>query len=202
MDFIITPAIAGILVMAIALATLILNMLNGILVQPTSGIIVVGTPLVDYCKIETAANCIPGRVAAQGTADGQTVVASGSNDPIGWFLYEDAHESYKPATRATAYALAAMAPIGYGRNFGILGSIASGQGAVAKGKYLRVTSAGQLALATVALTLASGSTAVTSSAANGAIISGDRAAAQIVAIALESVDATSAAKDCCVLSLI
>jgi hypothetical protein len=94
-----------------------------------------------------------------------------------------------------------MAPVLFGGNFLVVGRLASGQN-VTKGARLVAAASGELTAAT-ALTVKTGATGVTSSAANGAITTGTLGDEGIVvAIAQESVNATSAAADIVVLSLI
>jgi len=187
-------------ILLVLVALLLVHMLM-VITQPSNGVIVQGNPMVDHRKVETATNVIPGRLAKKGTADHQIVVCGASDNPVGWVGYEYAHASYQPADRSTAYAADAMAPIYFGGGFIVLASIASGNN-VTWGMRLKPAANGQLAIATTALTIASGSTNVTSTKANGSgIISGD-AAGIIVGIAMESVNASAAAKNCAVLSLI
>ena len=187
-------------ILLVLVALLLVHMLM-VITQPSNGVIVQGNPMVDHRKVETATNVIPGRLAKKGTADHQIVVCGASDNPVGWVGYEYEHASYQPADRTTAYAADDMAPVYYGGGFVVLASIASGNN-VTKGMRLKPAANGQLAIATTALTIASGSTNVTSTKANGSgIISGD-AAGIIVGIAMESVNASAAAKNCAVLSLI
>jgi len=168
--------------------------------KPTNRIVVAGEPIVHECKVETATNMYPGRLVQKGTNDDDIVVGTATGMPIGWLGYEQAHSAYQPSTVDTAYSLNDRAPVLNGGKFVIVGRLATGEN-VSKGDLLVPAANGELKKAST-LTVAAGATAVTSTAANGDIISGHYGDAPIVARAMESVDASGGAADIMVLSLI
>lgn len=171
-----------------------------VLTQPSGKIVALGEPLVDELNVETATNMYPGRLVKKGTNDNDIVVCGAGEKPVGWLGWEHAPGPDRPATLATAYGADDRAPVLYGGHFVIKAKLASGQN-VSKGDWLVPAADGMVAAAS-ALTVDSGGTSVTSTAANGAIISGDVGDNIIVGIAMESVNASSGAKDILVLSLI
>lgn len=188
------------LILAVMAVILIVNEFM-VITQPTGGVLVNGTPLIDQRSVETATNVIPGRLLTKGTADYQVIVCTASLNPLGWCGYEGAQAGFTPSTRATAYGTDDECPMYYGGHFSVLGKLVTGNNVTA-GMALKPAAAGKLAIAVEALTTASGSTAVTSVAADGANIVLGESGFRKVAIALESVNATSADLDCAVLSLI
>lgn len=171
-----------------------------VLKKPSGRIVAVGDPLVDELKVETATNMYPGRLVKKGTNDDDIVVCDASGKPVGWLGWEQAAGPYRPSTIATAYGADDWAPVLYGGHFVIKAKLANGEN-VSKGAFLVPAANGQVKEAS-AFEVDSGGTSVTSSAANGAIISGEVGDNIIVGIAMESVDASSGAKDILVLSLI
>ncbi len=170
-------------------------------VKPTNKIVAGGNPLVQELKVETATNMYPGRLVKKGTNDDDIVVNTAAGAAIGWLGYEQANPVFMPADVDTIYVQNDMAPVLNGGGFFVVGRLASGQN-VTKGTPLVGAANGELIAAT-ALSVATGATQVTSSAANGAIITGSLGAqGVIVAIAEQSVDASSAAADIVVRSLI
>lgn len=199
---IVAPALVWIIVVIIVL--LLAGLTGAVdvgMVHPANKIVLRGTPLVQSERIETVANMYPGRLVKRDTTDGDMEVNTVGNPPTGWLGYEQASGDYKPATEDTIYVVNDIAPRLFGGGFVIIGRIKTGEGVITKGDFLTPGAAGEL-LKAVAINVDSGTTAVTSIAANGAVISGSLLDAPIVAIAQETVDATSAAKDCAVLSLI
>lgn len=167
---------------------------------PTGKIVVLGDPLVDECKVETATNMYPGRLVKKGTNDDDVVVCGAGEKPTGWLGYEHAPSPDRPATVDTAYGAGDWVPVLYGGHFVINARLANGQ-SVARGAWLVPAANGELTAAS-SLSVDSGGTSVTSTAANGGIISGDVGDNIVVAIAMETVDASGGAKDIMVLSLI
>jgi len=168
--------------------------------KPTNKIVVGGEPLVQELKVETATNMYPGRLVTKGTNDDDVVVCGATDKPIGWLGFEHTQPAYRPADVDTIYAQNDQAAVLNGGHFFIVGRLASGEN-VSKGDWLVPAANGELKAAS-ALTVDSGATTVTSSAANGAIISGEVGDNIVVAIAEESVDATAGAADIMVRSLI
>jgi len=144
--------------------------------HPTGRIIDQGTPLVDFYKIATAANCYPGRLVIKDTTDNQIQACGAGGAALGWLGYEDANENFRPDTVDTIYEAGDFVPVLFGGHFTLVGSLAAGE-SVAAGAKLKAAANGELAAATVGTDY-------------------------VVAIARETVDATSAAADILVSSLI
>lgn len=147
-------------------------------VKPTNKIVAGGNPLVQELKVEIATNMYPGRLVMKGTNDDDIVVNTAAGAAIGWLGYEQANPVFMPADVDTNYVQNDMAPVLYGGGFLIVGRLASGQN-VTKGTRLVAAANGELAAAT--------------SLPDEGIV---------VAIAHQSMDASSAAADIVVLSLI
>ncbi|WP_319506008.1 hypothetical protein [uncultured Methanolobus sp.] len=145
-------------------------------VKPANKIVAGGSPLEQELKIENVTNMYPGRLVKKGTNDDDMVVNTAAGATLGWLGYEQTNPAFMPTDIDTIYALDDMAAVLYGGSFLIVGSLASGQN-VTKGARLKAAADGELA---------------------AGIVGTD----EIVAIAEESVDATSAAADIVVLSLI
>jgi hypothetical protein len=170
-------------------------------VKPNNKIVAGGNPLVQELKIETATNMYPGRLVKKGTNDDDIVVNTAGGNALGWLGYEQTNPVFMPTDVDTIYAQNDMAAVLNGGHFYVVGRLASGQN-VTKGTPLVGAANGELTAAT-ALTVGTGAVAVLSSAANGAITTGTLGSeGMIVAIAQQSVDASSAAADIVVLSLI
>lgn len=168
--------------------------------KPANKIVVAGDPLVMQQNIETATNCYSGRLVKKGTNDNDIVVNTAAGNPTGWLGYEQVGTGM-PDSVDSIYSAGAQAPVLYGGKFVIVGHLASGEN-VAKDDQLVAAANGELKKAS-SLAVATGATPVTSSAANGAIVSGSvPLEGPIVAKAMESVNATSAAADIMVLSYI
>lgn len=158
----------------------------------TKGVLVVGDPLYETLTVETVTNVKPGRLCKKDSGDKAIEVCGAGNDPIGVIGYEKTPNDSKPADIDTAYAADADCAVYIGGAFVFMGILASGE-SVARGAALIPAANGELAAA-AALTIDSGATGVTSSAANGAIISGDIGDDHIVAYAQETVDASGGAE--------
>lgn len=148
-------------------------------------------PMIDtYCQVETATNMYPGRLVKKGTADTDLVVATAGSNPYGWLGYEQAAITERPASMTTAYAADDIPPVLRGGGFVILATLSTSQ-TIAKDDALVADAAGQVKKAS-ALGIVSGSTDVTSAAANGTTtISGSAGTERIVGYAEESVTTTS-----------
>lgn len=145
-------------------------------VKPANKIVAGGSPLTQELKVETATNMYPGRLVKKGTNDDDMVVNTAGGPALGWLGYEQTNPVFMPTDVDTIYVQDDMASVLYGGGFLIVGSLASGQN-VTKGARLKA-------------------------AANGELAAGIVGTDEIVAIAEESVDASSAAADILVLSLI
>jgi len=170
------------------------------LVKPTNAILVQGKPFVQELKIETATNCYPGRLVITGTNDDDVVVCGAAGIAFGWLGYEQADANFMPTNVDTIYTVNHMAPVLYGGNFVIVGHLANGE-SVKKGDRLTAGASGELIKA-VASTVTAGATPVTGSAATGTISGGIPLGGIVVAIALETVNASTGAADIMVKSMI
>lgn len=142
--------------------------------KPTNEILVAGTPLVQILKIETVDNCYPGRLVKKDTTDGQIEVCGADGSAIGWLGYEQTIKKHRPADVDTIYLVNAHVAVLHGGHFVVVARLASGQN-VAKGAKLEAAADGEVTA------LSSGT---------------------MIAIAEESVNATAAAADIMVRSLI
>ena len=113
-------------------------------VKPTNKIVVAGKPLVQELKVETATNMYPGRLVTKGTNDDDIIVNTASTAVIGWLGYEQiTNPGFQPDTVDSIYIINAQAPVLNGGGFVIVGRLASGQ-SVAKDAKLKATAAGEL----------------------------------------------------------
>lgn len=168
--------------------------------KPTHKIVVAGTPKVVEKKIGTVANCYPGRLVEYVTGQAEIKVGTAAGKVIGWLGYEQAHGDYRPATVDTIYLDNAFVPVLYGGGFSVVASLASGDN-VTIGALLVAAASGELTEAD-ALAVPAGSTAVTSTSAAPAITGAYGSQGLVVARAMEDKDASSAAADIVVESLI
>lgn len=173
---------------------------------PTNKIIAQGKPpIVQQLSVESGTNMYPGRLAITGTATTQCSVGGAAGDVIGWVGYEQAGAIYTDAhTVDTIFVTGDEVPILSGGGFIINARLANGQN-VAKGARLVAAASGELTVATAAaMAIAAGSTAVTSDKAQPDEAVSGSAGAQgiVVAIAMQTVNASGGAADILVLSLI
>jgi hypothetical protein len=170
--------------------------------KPNNAILVGGSPLVAEAKITTVTSMYAGRLVKKGTNDGDIVVNTAAGDAIGWLGYEQLRNSgYLPETVDTIYVVNAIAPVLYGGGFVVVGRLAQGQN-VAAGARLVAAASGELTVAIAAIATTGASTASAVDATTPHISGSVGAQGMIVAIAMESVDASSAAQDIMVQSLI
>lgn len=147
------------------------------LVKPVNKIVAAGEPLVQELKVEAATNMYPGRMVKGGTADDDVVVTSATNgDFVGFLGFEQTAPSMRPSTPDTIYVIGDKAAVLNGGGFVIVGRLASGQ-SVGKGDPLAAAADGELTAATIGTHT-------------------------VVAYAAETVNATSAAADIMVRSVI
>lgn len=168
---------------------------------PTNSIIAGGKPLVQELKVETATNMYPGRLVKKGTADDDIVVNTAAGAALGWLGYEQTDPVFMPDDVDTIYAANAQAAVLFGGGFLITGSLASGQ-SVVKGDRLVAAASGELTIAVAAIATTGSATASVVDATTPTIDGSVGSDGIIVAIAQQTVDASSAAKDIVVLSLI
>jgi hypothetical protein len=165
---------------------------------PANGVLAGGQPLVQELIVGSdAAALYPGRLVVR-SADGADYVkeaGDGAQNVIGW-----AGIPYNKG-KDDQLAQGDIIPVYNGGGFRILTTLANGQ-TVQKGDYLVVTTGGKVKKATQ-LNIRSGSTTVTSTAANGNIVDGSvPAEGIIVAVAEEDKDATAGDQPLVVRSLI
>ena len=142
--------------------------------KPSNQIVVWGQPATETLKVETATSVYPGRLVKKGTNDDDIVVAT-AGAHYGWAGYEHTIKKYRPATVDTIYSDDDQIAVLKGGGFGIVARLASGQN-VTKGALLY--------------------------GFTGELSAGTAGTHHIVAIAEESVDASSAAADIMVRSLL
>lgn len=134
---------------------------------------------------------IPGKVVKRGTNDTDIIVGTAGCKPSGFLGHEQAPVHFKPANKDTAYIAGASAPVLKGGDYELDAWLAAGQ-TITKDDFLVPDDDGNLKIAS-ALSLATGSTDVTSSSANGAIINGSLGKEFIIAQASVSKTTTTAA---------
>lgn len=189
----VTVAVAFAAVMAIVA-------IFSVLQKPTNDVYAGGNdPVVEEFVVETATTMYPGRLVQIGTNSNDVVVCAAGANPIGWLGYSHCSPTFKPDTVDTIYEAADRVPVLRGGGFYIVGSLLNGVGAVTKGQQLIPAAGGEVTIAAV-LTVDAGSTAVTSTLANGAVISGEIGDDQVVGTAAEAADSTASAVDILILS--
>jgi len=161
-------------------------------------VVIAGSPVIEELTAE-GVGVKPGRLVKKGTAATQVVVVAAATDkPSGWVGWdgEGAHPGASPATKDTAYTAGKKAPIWYGPGTIGWGVLASGQN-VTKDTPLIPAANGELAAASnIAAEEQAGTRHV--AATGGSFPPGG----MIVAFAKENCDATSAAKQIVIESLI
>jgi hypothetical protein len=136
-------------------------------VQPTGRIIWDNRNLhMQTKKIETVANCYPGRLVMKGTNDDDVLVTDAASKGYGWLGYEHTTKKYRPATLTTIYVASDQVAVVYGAGLGVLAWM----------NTVCVITKGQ----------------ILTSAANGCVTPGSAGTDDIVAQAAESKTTTSA----------
>jgi len=126
-------------------------------------VIVAGNPLTQELKVENATNMYPRRLVKKGTTDAHIVVCTAGATPLGVLGFEAANKKHQPATIDTAYAQNAMAPVHNGQ---IIVTLVLSTDSVVKGDALVTGNDGKVRkAASIAVAVPSGSTTVTSNAA-------------------------------------
>jgi len=160
-------------------------------------VVIAGNPVIEELTVE-GAGIKPSLLCKKGTLATQVVVVTAATDkPSGWVGWdgEGAHPGASPADRTTAYTAAKKCPVVYGPGTIVYGRLASGQ-SVAKDDPLIPAADGELqAAATMSHTGSSGHIGATS---EGSFPPGG----MIVALAKETVNASGAATNIIVESLI
>lgn len=162
-------------------------------------VVIGGKPVIEEFTVETGTGVKPGRLVKKGTdADDVVIVAAATDKPSGWVGWdnEGAHPRTSPATRDTAYATGTLAPIVYGPGTILVGKLASGQN-VTKDTPLIPAADGELQAASNIAAAESASTRHVGATA-GSLPPGG----MIVALAKQNCNATSAAQNIIIESLI
>ena len=165
-------------------------------------VVLAGNPVIEEFTVETTTNVKPGRLVKKGTLATDIVAMAAPTDKpagfVGWDA-EGAHPSVSPATRDTAYAATKKAPVVYGPGTILVSKLASGQN-VTKDTPLVPASGSPYELAAAANI---GGTEGSASKHVSATFTGSfPPGGMIVALAKENMDASAAAKDIIVESLI
>jgi hypothetical protein len=171
-------------------------------IKPTNKIIAGGKPaFVQELNIETATSMYAGRLVKKGTNDDDIVVNTVAGASVGWLGFEDTAIQYRPTNVDTIYEASAKASVLSGGGFLIVGRLASGQN-VSKGARLVAAASGELTVAIPAVATTGAATASAVDATTPTIDGSVGSDGIVVAIAQQSVDATSAAADIVVQSMI
>ena len=114
-------------------------------VQPINKIVVDSTNLhMQTKKIETVANCYPGRLVKKGTNDDDIVAGSAATDKVyGWLGYEQTSKKYRPATIDTIYVINDQVTVVNGPGIILLAFLELGAD-IDKGDYLTCGALGGL----------------------------------------------------------
>ena len=145
-------------------------------IEATDKIVLAGTPIVVEKEVETVANMYPGRLVKRDTGDNQVEVNDTDDNVYGWLAYEHTAIEYRPANKDTIYKVNDRAAVIVGGEIVIRGLLASGAN-VTMGAKLTAAANGELSAATIGTH-------------------------SVLAVAMESVDASAAAKNIIVRSLI
>jgi len=132
----------------------------------------------------------PGGLVIQGTDDKDIITCGAGGEGIGWLGYEDTAKKYQPATIDTLYVTGDWVDVVNGPGIIVAARIANGQN-FAKGTRLVATAAGELIAASAAAP-PSGTVACVSTGAQPTAAGPLSTQGIVVAIAYESVNATSA----------
>jgi|Deesub1362A_J573_1020465.scaffolds.fasta_scaffold00039_120 hypothetical protein len=148
-------------------------------------VVLAGSPIVEEMKMgsnATQSDMVPGRLVVRDTSDESVKEApANTTQPAGWIGYEQSHPAHRPSDRTTAYSSGAYIPVLRGPGVVLISEITSSS--ITKGDLLVSAGNGKLTKATF--------DATTNSLQYVA-----------VAIALETVDASTVDKECVVMSLI
>jgi hypothetical protein len=161
----------------------------GIGPQPANQIVVSGSPQVQYLKIETVANCYPGRLVKRDTDDARIEVCGAGGAALGVLGYEQAPKAYRPATRDTIYLVDAIAPVLSGAGVTVMLYLSADAATIVKGDKLVAAANGCVTKASAAAA-ATGSTAVTAHTAAPTMVGPIPTEGPIVATAEESATVT------------
>ena len=169
-------------------------------VKPKNLIVIRGTPHKVEKFVKTATNVYPGRLVTKDTTDAQIKVCGATGIPLGWAGYESTCIPARNNSVDDIYEAGDAIAVEFGGDVVRVATLTTSQTVVAGDRLVQAAD-GCLQKAS-ALSVATGAVDVTSSAANGAIVSGDVGALQVVAIALEAVTTTTATAKIVVASLL
>lgn len=111
-------------------------------VQPTNVIVVQGSPDVQDGVTEgTMTEMKPGRLVKKGTTDAQVVIGAADGLSFGWLSFEDSPVVDRPATIATAFAVAKKCTVVNKPGIHVIGY---GSAAIAKGARVSADAAGKV----------------------------------------------------------
>ena len=145
-------------------------------IEATDKIVLSGNPITVEKEVETVANMYPGRLVKRDTGDNQVEVNDTDDNVYGWLAYEHTAVMYRPANKDTIYVVEDRVGVIVGGEIVIRARLASGQN-VTMGAKLTAAANGELSAATIGTHT-------------------------VLAVAMESVNATSAAKSIIVKSRI
>ena len=114
------------------------------MIKPTNKIVLDSQNLhIQTMKVQTATMMYAGRLVKKGTNDDDAVVNTSGGAAIGWLGYEQITKKYRPSTVDTIYAGDEQAAILSGPGIVVVGSLVSGE-TVTKGTMLYGADNGQL----------------------------------------------------------
>jgi hypothetical protein len=137
-------------------------------IEATDKIVLAGEPITVEKTIETVANMFPGRLVKMDTGAYEIEVNDTDDNVLGWLGYEQTAVMHRPATIDTIYEVDKKAHVIIGGDIVIRARLASGQNVTAIGTKLTAAADGELTEATIGTHM-------------------------VLAVALEIVNATSAA---------
>jgi len=117
-------------------------------VETTDKIVHVGTPIVVEKEVETATNMYPGRLVKRDSGDYQVEVNDTDDNAYGWLSYEHTAIEFRPANKDTIYKAKDKAGVIVGGDIILRGRLAEGQN-VTMGAKLTAAENGELTAATI-----------------------------------------------------
>ena len=118
-------------------------------IEATDKIVLAGEPITVEKTIETVANMYPGRLVKMDTGAYQIEVNDTDDNVLGWLGYEQTAVMYRPTTKDTIYVVNDKAHIIIGGDIVIRARLASGDNVTAIGTKLTATADGELTAATI-----------------------------------------------------
>jgi len=117
-------------------------------IEATDKIVLAGTPITVEKEVETVANMYPGRLVKRDSGDNQVEVNDTDDNVYGWLAYEHTPVMYRPTNKDTIYLVNDRAAVIVGGEVVIRGRLASGQN-VTMGAKLTAAADGELTAATI-----------------------------------------------------